>query len=100
MVISALSDKELNKRLALAFKIIDLNDDHKIDVKELTLIIDAIADLKSIQKNEMKNENSAKAMATSIFTKLNKDHDKFLTEDEFVEGCINEPSFVALLLPP
>jgi hypothetical protein len=48
----------------------------------------------------MKNENSAKTMASSIFTKLNKDHDKFLTEDEFVEGCINEPSFVALLLPP
>ena len=100
LVISTLSDKELNKRLSVAFKIIDVNNDHKVDIKELTNIIEAIYDLKAIQKNERKGENSAKSMATSIFNKLNKDHDKFLDEDEFVDGCLNEPSFVALVLPP
>lgn len=100
LVISALSDKELNKRLALAFKIIDINDDHKIDAKELEKIIDAIAELKAIQRNERKDEQNAKNMAITIFKKFNRDHDKFLTEDEFVEGCISEPTFIALLLPP
>ena len=100
LVISALSDKELSKRLSLAFKIIDFNDDHKVDAKELANIIDAIYDLKAIQKNERKGENSAKNMATTIFNKLNKDANKYLSEDEFVDGCLNEPTFVALLLPP
>ena len=95
-----MSDKELSKRLSLAFKIIDFNDDHKVDAKELANIIDAIYDLKAIQKNERKGENSAKNMATTIFNKLNKDANKYLSEDEFVDGCLNEPTFVALLLPP
>ena len=97
LVISVLSDKELSRRLALAFKIISISDDYKINARELERIINIIADLKSIH-NERKVDEIANNMAVTIFKKLNRDYDRFLTEDEFVDGCINEPSFISLLI--
>lgn len=97
LVISVLSDKELSRRLALAFKIISISDDYKINARELERIINIIANLKSIH-NERKVDEIANNMAVTIFKKLNRDYDRFLTEDEFVDGCINEPSFISLLI--
>ena len=100
LVISALSDRDLNKRLHLAFKIIDIDDNNKIDGKELEKIVSAIYDLKGVPKDQRVGDNSAKSVADSVFKKLDRDDSKFLTEEEFVEGCLQDSKLVALLLPP
>lgn len=60
-------------------------------------IIVAIYDL--LGEEERKGENSPPERVKAIMQKLDTDKNGYLTEDEFVNGCLNDPILRALLAP-
>lgn len=68
----------------------DTNRNGKIDKKEMEKIINSIYDL--LGETNRKGDNDPKNRVAAIFNKLDKDHNGFLTEQEFVEGCLSDQS--------
>lgn len=100
LALSALSDRDVAKRLHLAFKVFDINRNNSIDAAEMTKVLEALYDLKGIAKKEREGENSVKNRVEIVFRSLDKDHSNTLSEEEFVEGCLNDAFIMHLLLPP
>lgn len=99
LAMTALSDSDVTKRLRLTFQIYDVNDNHQIDVKEMTKVIESLYDLKDVPKEERKGELSASNRAKAVFSKLDLDESKGLSEDEFINGCLGDEFLLRLLLP-
>ena len=91
LAMAANLDSDLTKRLHFAFKIFDINKNATLDRNELIKVINALYDLKGFPKSSRIGENTAQNLATTIFAKFDKDNDKTLTEEEFVNGCISNP---------
>jgi Ca2+-binding EF-hand superfamily protein len=113
---------DIRKKLVLAFKMYDVDGNGineamtnrnihgknqfcffcskkgKADKKEMEKIIEAIYDLLGEEKNR-KGENSPHERVKTIMAKLDKDNNGYLSESEFVEGCINDPVLLSLLAP-
>ncbi len=100
LAVSALSsDGDAVQRLHMLFGLYDLNRSGGIDINELEKVLDALFDLKGVSKDLRKNENSAGSRAKAIFQKFDKNHDQILSEDEFVNGCLEDQVVLSVLLP-
>lgn len=60
-------------------------------------IIIAIYDL--LGEERRKGENDPKERVVAIFNKLDANNNGYLTEEEFVVGCQNDPILMSLLAP-
>jgi Ca2+-binding EF-hand superfamily protein len=60
-------------------------------------IILAIYDL--IGETNRKGDNDPKQRVSAIFQKLDRDNSGTLTEEEFVEGCLQDPVLMKFLAP-
>ncbi len=60
-------------------------------------IIVSIYDL--LGEENRKGDNAPKERVAAIFNKLDADKNGFLTEEEFVEGCSNDPILMGFLAP-
>jgi hypothetical protein len=60
-------------------------------------IIEAIYDL--LGEEHRKGDNSPSERVKVIMAKLDKDHNGYLSEDEFVHGCLEDPVLRSLLAP-
>lgn len=98
--VSSISEGDLGKRLHMAFKIYDVNSDRSIDFKEMSKVIEALYELRAIPKDQRTGENAPSSKAKAIFDKLDLDESKVLSEDEFVNGCLNDQFLINTLLPP
>lgn len=98
LAICTLSDKNWSRKLHAAFKICDQDGDDKIDLLELERIIDAIYDLKNIPDYLRKGDNSPKSRSRDIFKKFDRNDDKYLTENEFVEGMLKHVDYISFVL--
>ena len=83
--------------MSLAFQMYDSNRNGKIDKKEMEKIIIAIYDL--LGETNRKGDNDPKHRVEAIFKKLDRDNNGTLSEDEFVEGCLNDPVLMNFLAP-
>lgn len=97
LAICALSETSWENKLHSAFKIYDLDKNNKLDVNEVKRIIEALYDLKNVPESMRANENSPENKAKLIFKLLDSDQDDFLSEDEFVNGLLNNFDFISLL---
>ncbi len=79
--------EEQKGRLEMAFDIFDVNNDGKIDAKELQLLFDAISEM----DREDKREN--RLIAKEILKKYDLDHNKSLNKAEFIDACLHEQIF-------
>jgi Ca2+-binding EF-hand superfamily protein len=52
-----------------------------------------------IQKNSFKGVNSPESRANEILTKLDRDKNNFITEQEFVAGCLDDIKIRGVLMP-
>ena len=69
----------------------------RVDKKEMEKIIEAIYDL--LGEEHRKGENSPSERVKVIMQKLDKDQNGYLSEDEFVDGCLADPVLRSLLAP-
>jgi Ca2+-binding EF-hand superfamily protein len=98
LAICTISDKNWANKLYAAFKICDQDGDGKIDIFELEKIIDAIYDLKNIPDYLKQGENSPKLKSRTIFKKLDRNDDKYITEKEFVDGMLKNVEFIPFVV--
>lgn len=97
VAISTSSSNDVKQKLHLGFKLYDTNNNGSIDKKEMQKLIDAIYDL--MGEENRKGDNDPKERVTAIFNKLDKDHSGTLSEAEFVNGCLQDPYLMKLLVP-
>ncbi|CAF1556579.1 unnamed protein product [Adineta steineri] len=95
--IAALTQRDLNKRLAAAFDIYDISRDGEIDHKELSTLISALYDL--VGEHDRKGNRAPKKRATDIIAKLDMSGDKKLNKQEFIAGCQNDSVLRRILAP-
>ena len=69
----------------------------RVDKKEMEKIIEAIYDL--LGEEHRRGENSPPERVKTIMQKLDKDNNGYLSEDEFVDGCLADPVLRSLLAP-
>ena len=103
MVISSTTMGDLRKKLNMAFKIYDIDQNGLVDQNEMEKIITAIYEL--MGKEDEHNSYSSSSLEASteivkqIISKLDKNNDKSLSRDEFIEGCLADPDIRNLLVP-
>lgn len=97
IAIATSTQGDAKNKLRLAFQMYDIDHNGKIDKKEMEKIIIAIYDL--LGEERRKGENDPKERVAAIFAKLDSNNNGYLTEDEFVEGCKNDPILMSLLAP-
>ena len=81
----------------MAFKMYDMDRNGKVDTKEMEKIIEAIYDL--LGEEHRKGDNSPSERVKTIMAKLDKDQNGYLSEAEFVDGCLADPVLRSLLAP-
>ncbi|CAF0787173.1 unnamed protein product [Brachionus calyciflorus] len=97
IAISVTAQGDASKKISMAFRMYDVDKNGKIDKKEMEKIIEAIYDL--LGEEHRKGENSPSERVKTIMSKLDKDQNGYLTEDEFVSGCLEDSVLRALLAP-
>ncbi|RNA03141.1 Neuronal calcium sensor 2 [Brachionus plicatilis] len=97
LAISVTAQGDIRKKLQMAFKMYDMDRNGKIDKKEMEKIITAIYDL--VGEENRSGENSPSERVKMILKKLDTDQNGFLTQDEFVEGCLSDSYMRSLLAP-
>lgn len=97
LAISITAQGDIRKKLQMAFKIYDMDRNGKIDKKEMEKIITAIYDL--LGEDNRTGENSPSERVKLILKKLDADQNGYLTQDEFVDGCLADNFLRSLLAP-
>ncbi|CAF0716350.1 unnamed protein product [Brachionus calyciflorus] len=97
IAISVTAQGDAEKKLSMAFRMYDVDRNGKVDKKEMEKIIEAIYDL--LGEEHRKGENSPSERVKTIMSKLDTDQNGYLSENEFVEGCLADPLLRSLLAP-
>ncbi|XP_013380849.1 neuronal calcium sensor 2 [Lingula anatina] len=94
VAISITKSGEPEEKLALAFRLYDIDRNGTIEEHEMTEILKAIY---SLVGREPQLESSPKERARSIFKKMDTNCDGVLTKDEFVQGCLKDETLFNML---
>lgn len=86
---------DVKKKINIAFRLYDIDHNGMIDKKEMQKIIRAIYDLSETNVSRDLNNNDIK----HIMEELDKNQDQFISKEEFIDGCLNNPKIVELLFP-
>lgn len=87
------------EKLRFIFDIYDLDGDGRIDQKEMIKVIECLYDLRDLPKSDKSGEKSPKFIAKQIMSKFDKDGNKSLTQNEFIDGCLEYAQTRLLLMP-
>ena len=85
MAVSLGSNKDIDKKLELVFKIYDLNKNGKLTKKEVTRVLKSI--LKLNEKRMPISDLEIQRIIDHMFEVIDTDKNNYLTVDEFIEGC-------------
>ena len=85
------------EKLKWAFKLYDVDGNGLITQYEMTKVVESIYDM--LGTDVLGTSDSANERAAKVFQKLDKDGDCRLTEDEFVQGFIQDDELKCLLTP-
>ena len=89
---------DLKKKIELAFLVYDIDKNGSIDQKEIATLIQALFELLNFDAFESKDWDSEEK-AKKIMQKLDTNRDNLLSRNEFVEGCLHDPSICEILIP-
>jgi Ca2+-binding EF-hand superfamily protein len=81
------SREDKQRRLEMAFDIFDINDDNKIDAKELQKLFVALGELQG------QHADQSKQKAQDILSRYDVNHNKSLSKAEFVDALQHEQVF-------
>ena len=87
----------LREKLRMSFEIFDIDKNGTIDQNEMKSILEAIYDI--IGEKDRNGENSPAIRVKHIMKQFDKNNDNLLSIDEFINGCINDPSLRTLFAP-
>ena len=102
IALSLTSRGDIRKKLSIAFKIYDIDQNGSIDKDEMEKIIDAFYELLDCDHDsDCRAHNTASSFerVKAIMSKLDKNNDNCLSREEFINGCLHDPLIRKLLLP-
>lgn len=82
----------MREKLTLTFKIYDINKNGRIEKNEIEKIIEALCLISNDYDDKL-----VKNKVSDILKKLDTNNDGSLSLEEFVEGCIQDPSIANAL---
>lgn len=96
IAISVITRGSVREKLRMSFEIFDLDKNGTIDQDEMKAILEAIYDISGGDRN---GENSPSVRVKHIMKQFDKNNDGILNIDEFISGCMNDPSLRTLFAP-
>ncbi len=93
--ISLTTTGDIRKKINIGFKIYDVDKNGFIDKKELGTIITAVYYMSDNDRRVDINEIDI----NKIMTEFDKNQDEFISKDEFIDGCLNNPDILNFLFP-
>ena len=97
LAIDITSAGTLNEKLHYAFKMYDVDGNGQIDQGEMSKIILAIYEL--MGEKGFKPRDTPEERTKIIFSQMDRNGDGYLTEDEFLKGCLKDNELSDLLSP-
>eukprot|EP01086_Lenisia_limosa_P013258 TRINITY_DN42200_c0_g1_i1.p1 TRINITY_DN42200_c0_g1~~TRINITY_DN42200_c0_g1_i1.p1 ORF type:complete len:238 (-),score=55.90 TRINITY_DN42200_c0_g1_i1:10-636(-) len=91
----------LHERLVMAFHIYDLDDNGVISPQEMTLVLTSLARPLQVANNDVFNaltpeaRNDIEAWVAEVFKKFDKDNNKVLTKDEFIQAVLAQEDIIS-----
>lgn len=89
----ASSDGQTDEKFQFAFEVYDINDDQLIDKKEAKKILNLICRIVGLSDEE------AKSYAETMMIQFDTNRDKVLTQTEFINGCVHDPTLAKVSNP-
>jgi len=94
IVLYIMSNGTPQENLKQIFRVFDINNDGFISLKELQRIV---KDLFHLINEENADEASQELLAQSAFNEMDENHDGQVSEEEFIEACMNQKKFSTML---
>ncbi|CAF1306187.1 unnamed protein product [Adineta ricciae] len=88
---------DLEQRLEFIFDFWDISEDGQLDQNELGRLISAMYDRARIKDRH--GDNDPHKRAKEIIKKLDINHDKKISKEEFIQGCQRDEVIAKLLAP-
>ena len=96
LAINVMGNGSVEEKLMWSFKMFDIDENGSIDLDEMTRVIQSIYDMLGPNALTM-TDFSPEVRANAIFTKLDKNEDQRVTQQEFVRGCSKDQELKNLL---
>ena len=91
------SDGTAKEKLESAFRMYDLDGNGVIDLDEMTKVVQAIYGM--MGEGSADPAYWAQVRTASIFSRIDANGDGYLTEEEFIQGCLQDDELSKLLVP-
>ena len=97
LAVNVTSTGSAEEKLKWAFKLYDIDGNGSISQQEMTKVVKSIYAMLGPRTTE--SDSSAVEKAKAVFISLDTDGNSVLSEKEFVNGCLSNEDFKALLAP-
>ena len=85
-----------DEKLEWAFTMYDINGDQRISKSEMFNVVESMFDLLGRDK---KGNNNPRKYVDQIFSRIDTDHDNYVSKDEFMFGCKTDEQIRTVLAP-
>ena len=86
-------EKDVGKKLPLVFRMFDMKRIGEIDFESIDKVVSSIFELLN------KKDVDSKHKSMNIFKRFNKSLNETISEQEFINGCLNDRYLIELLIP-
>ena len=91
------SDGTAKEKLESAFRMYDVDGNGVIDLDEMTKVVQAIYGM--MGEGSADPAYWAQVRTGSIFSRMDENGDGYLTEEEFIQGCLQDDDLSIMLVP-
>ncbi|CAF2395723.1 unnamed protein product [Rotaria sp. Silwood2] len=85
-----------DEKLEWAFVMYDINGDQRISKSEMSNVLESMFDLLGKDK---KGSNNPRKQVEQIFSRIDSNHDDYISKEEFFSGCKADEHIRAILAP-
>ena len=96
LAMNIMGNGTVEEKLMWSFKMFDIDENGTIDLNEMTKVIQSIYDMLGPNALTL-TDFSPQARAITIFSRLDKNGDQLITQQEFVRGCLKDEALQNLL---
>ena len=98
MSLSVTTSLDIRKKVNLAFRFFDVDNSGIIKKQELIYVVESIYDL-TTNKKYYRRQRDIIELVEEIMENFDSNKNNYLTKDEFIDGCLNNPSLAEFILP-
>ena len=86
-------DEDPRKKFEYAFSVFDINENDRIEKKEAKKVLSILCGIVGL------TEEDAKVYTETVMVSFDTNHDKVLSREEFINGCLHDATLAHVLDP-